>query len=243
MKPSVSVIIPALNEEGSIEATVNHVLDAIGDRFSGYELLVFDDGSSDQTGNIAERLAASNPHIRVIHNGTNMGFGYNYRKGVGLARMDYIVMFPGDNEIDETSIKHIIDLVGSAEIIIPYTVNREVRPLSRRIVSRAFVIFINLFTGLRLHYYNGPVVYRRELVQSIRIRTNGFAYQADALARLISSGHSYVEVGMLIRKREQGRSKAVSVKNIVSVLRTVLNLAWELRMRPRKENSALSQGR
>src|SRR2546427_11519710 len=92
-KPTVSVIIPALNEQENLAGAVTTVMEAIGDRFRDYELLIFDDGSTDSTGMIADRLAFENQHIRVIHNLRNMGFGYNFNRGVGLARMEYITFF------------------------------------------------------------------------------------------------------------------------------------------------------
>src|SRR5438105_1181088 len=94
---TVSVIIPALNEEDNIAAAVKTVQEAIGDRFADYELLIFDDGSTDSTGQIADELAAQNSRIRVVHNQRNMGLGCNYTRGAELARMEYVAWFPGDN--------------------------------------------------------------------------------------------------------------------------------------------------
>ncbi|MEE9558129.1 MAG: glycosyltransferase family 2 protein, partial [Candidatus Brocadiales bacterium] len=99
MKPTISIIIPALNEEDNIEPAVNKVISALDGRFSDYELLVFDDGSTDNTGAIIDRLAGNDKNVRAIHNENNMGLGYSYKKGVQLAKNDYIVMFPGDNQI------------------------------------------------------------------------------------------------------------------------------------------------
>ena len=85
MKPSLSVIIPALNEARNIKGCVEEVLAAVDGRFSDYEILIFDDGSTDGTGAIADDIAVGNKQIRVIHNGRTMGFGYNYRTGVEQA--------------------------------------------------------------------------------------------------------------------------------------------------------------
>ena len=95
MKLTISLIIPALNEEAGLEPTVNKVIQALGEKFTDYEILIVNDGSQDKTGEIAERLAANNYHIRVFHNPKNLGLGYNYRRGVGLATKDYIGWVPG----------------------------------------------------------------------------------------------------------------------------------------------------
>lgn len=233
MNCTLSVIIPALNEEGNLSAAVGTVLGAIGDRFADYELLVFDDGSTDRTGAIADELAAGNPHIRVIHNPRNMGFGYNYSRGVEVARMEYVTMVPGDNEIPGEAIRTILNAVGQADIVVPYISTPSVRSGRRRLISATFVALVNFLFGLRLRYFNGPCVHRRGLLQVVPMRTHGFAYMAAILVRLIRSGHTYVEVPMPLQARQHGRSKAFRPKNILSVLRTLGDLFWEVRVRDR----------
>lgn len=232
---TLSVIIPALNEEGNLAAAVSTVLGAIGDRFADYELLIFDDGSTDRTGAIADGLAAGNPHIRVLHNPRNMGFGYNYTRGVQLARMNYVTMFPGDNEIPGEAIQSILNAVGTADTVVPYISTPSVRGWSRRVISAAFVALVNALFGLRLRYFNGPCVHRRALLLSVPMRTHGFAYMTAILVRLIRSGHAYVEVPMELQARQHGRSKAFRLKNILSVLRTLGELFWEVRVRDRRK--------
>jgi glycosyltransferase involved in cell wall biosynthesis len=235
MNDTLTVIIPALNEAGNLSAAVRTVLEAISGRFADYELLIFDDGSTDQTGSIADELAAGNPHIRVVHNPRNMGFGYNYSRGVELARMEYVTMFPGDNEIPGDAIRTILGAIGSADIVVPYISTPAVRSGSRRFISASFVALIDFLFGLRLRYFNGPCVHRRTLLQSVPMRTHGFAYMTAILVRLIRSGCSYVEVPMPLQARQHGRSKAFRLKNIVSVLSTIGELLWEIRVKERRK--------
>jgi len=235
VKPSISVIIPALNEENSLESTVREALAAMDERFSRYEILIFDDCSSDDTGFIADKLAASGRNIKVIHNKKTRGFGYNYKKGVELAKEDHIVMFPGDNQFSQNSMEELFDLIGKADIVVPYTANYWIRPPLRRVISRGFVILMNLLFGLRLNYYNGTVIHKKEIVKAIPIFTNGFAYQAEILTRLIRSGHSYIEVGISIREREHGSSKIFALTNIMSVLKTILKLIFKIHIKERRK--------
>jgi dolichol-phosphate mannosyltransferase len=229
LKPTISVIIPALDEEGNIEATVDEVLDAIGGRFSDCEILIFDDGSSDRTGAITDELAAKDKRVKVTHNKRTMGLGYNYKKGVELAKHDYVILVPGDNQITRDSMIRMFDLINKADIVIPYIDNYWIRPLSRQGISRLFTKIMNLLFWLDLSYYNGPVIHRREIIQKLApIVSNGFVYQAEILTRLIKSGHSFVEVGMQIRERGSGASKAFSLNNIMSVVRAIAGLMWEI---------------
>ncbi len=231
MKPTISVLIPALNEEDNIEPTVNEVLSAVNERFSSYEILILNDGSTDNTGTIADKLAANDQNIKVIHHKINMGLGYNYKNGVQLAKNDYVVLIPGDNQIPKIYMTKMFDLIGKADIIIPYMENLWVRSLPRRFISWCFTMLMNLLFGLNLNYYNGTVVHKKALVEPIPRYSNGFAYQAELLTKLVKSGHSYIEVAVPIRERSHGFSKAFYPKNIVSVLWAIGNLFWEIYFR------------
>jgi glycosyltransferase involved in cell wall biosynthesis len=189
-----------------------------------FEALIVDDGSTDGTGAIADRLAAEDPRVRVIHNPRNRGLGFNYSLGVGEARGRYVMMVPGDNEVLPDTVAALLGCVGRADIVVPYIANQGIRPLGRRVLSRLFTAGMNALFDLKLRYYNGIVIHRTDLVRSVPIRTQGFSYQAEALVRLIRSGRSYVQAPMVIRERPGGRSKALRIRNAARVMRSVLSL-------------------
>jgi glycosyltransferase involved in cell wall biosynthesis len=233
-KPTISVIIPAYNEDGNVAGTVREVLEALGDRFGGYEILIVNDGSKDRTGEVAEELAAGNPLIKVLHNSPNMGFGYSYRRGVQAATCDYVGFFPGDDCLPAECIAAVFDQVGTADIISHYTSNLEVRLPARRVISRTYTWLMNTLFGLHLSYFNGPTVHRREIIQSVKISTYGFAFLSEIMVRLIRSGHSYRQIGTLIRDRKRGSSKALKLKNVVTVVKTICTLFWDVNVANRK---------
>lgn len=238
-KPSISIIVPCLNEEGNLRATIESVKDALAssDRFSDYEILIFNDCSTDNTGKVAEEIKKKEKGVRVIHNPRNMGFGYNYTEGVRLAKKDYIIMVPGDNEIPAEAIKKVFSRTGEADIIIPYTANPQVRPFSRRLISRVFVALINALFGLNISYYNGTCVIKSSILKKVPLKTWGFAYMAAILVRLLRSGASFVEIGVDIVQRSSGKTKAFAFKNIVSVLNAILTLFWDVRVKERSRYS------
>jgi dolichol-phosphate mannosyltransferase len=236
MKSTISVIVPSLNEERNIEDTVNNILQAIGERFKDYELILFDDASTDRTGEIIDRLAAVNTKIRAVHNSPNQGFGYCFNKGVELARMEYVSVLPGDNEIDARSIEDMFSLVGSGDLLVPYTLNTEVRPRFRRIISSLYVFLMNLLFACELHYYTGPVIYRAAVLRNNRLDTKNFAFTTALLVRMIRKGVSFLETPILICPRP-GKTKAFKIKNIFGVYWTIVKLFFEVRIFRRAEYS------
>jgi glycosyltransferase involved in cell wall biosynthesis len=238
---TLSVIIPALNEEDNLAGAVMTVLDAIGDRFMDYELLIFDDGSTDSTGQIADKLATHNSRIRVVQNHRNLGLGCSYTKGVELAKMEYVAWFPGDDEVPGQAVRAVLDAIGSAEIVVPYISNPHLRTWSRRLISASFVRLLNLLFGLRLRYFNGPCAYSRTLLSSVPIQSSGFACFAAILIRMILSGHSYVEIAIPTRTRQHGRTKAFRLKNLVSIFSTIAGLVWDVYVRDRRKYARVGQ--
>ena len=229
MKPTLSVIIPALNEEANIAAAVAEVTRVVEHRFEDYELLLFDDGSQDHTGEIMDCLAEQDSRIRVTRNAQSRNLGGVYKQGVALAKFDYILMVPGDNENPGNALVPVLDALGKADIVIPYTTNTGVRPWVRRACSRAYTMLINSLFGHNLRYYNGTSIYRASDLRSICIRTDSFAYQSEVLLKLLRKGKSYVEVGIQIKPPIGSTPKALRFRNLVNVLKAVLQLVVEIR--------------
>ena len=228
MTRSLTFVVPAFNEEHNIAATVETIFGAIGNEWPDYEIVMINDASGDGTGAAMDALAAANPHIRVLHNTVNMNLGGAYKRGLEAATKDFVMMVPGDNGFDLDSLRTVLRSIGTADILIPYVTNTAIRTPLRSLASRAFTRLINALFGLNVRYYNGPVVHRTELLKTISIRTNGFAYQAEALVKLLTKGCSYTECPVQIQDRAVGRSSAMKLKNQFTILMTILNLLAEV---------------
>ncbi len=229
----LSFIVPALNEGKAVSRTVRSIKTAGESLLQDFEIVLVDDGSTDDTGAIMERLAAEDSRVRVLHNWPNLGLGGAYLRGVEGARHEYVMLVPGDDCFPPESLTPIIEKMGSAEIVIPYVLNTEVRPWSRRLLSAAFTKGLNFLFGIDVPYYNGLVLHRRDLIKSANISTHSFAYQAEALIKLLSRGHSFTSVGVLLHERSSGGSKALRLKNVRQIVSTILRLFWDVRIRRR----------
>jgi len=229
MALSITFIVPAYNEEHNIAATVQTISRAMEGRQADYELILVDDASQDHTGVIIDELAATSPRLRAVHNAINLNLGGAYKRGLELAAKEHVIMLPGDNGYDIHSIGQVLDGIGDADILIPYPTNTdEVRTRFRALASRGFTALINTLFGLKVRYYNGPVVHRTALLRTITIRTNSFAYQAEALVRMLACGYSYAECPVQTQFRAGGRSSALKLKNQITVLWTILQMLFSV---------------
>ncbi len=230
---SLSVLIPALNEASNLEQTVVRLIEALTITVEDYEILIIDDGSSDETGAIADRIAAGNAKIRVIHHPTNKGLGYCYTEGYRAATKEHFVYIPGDNSWPYRSFVELFGNIGRADVITSFAINPKVRPWGRRCISRRFTNVMNVLFSRNLQYFNGLTIYPIGFLRRDPATTFGFGFQAEVLLKALTSGLSYIEVGLPIDERASGRSKAVNVSNILSVAASVGALFYSLRIAKR----------
>jgi len=216
-------VIPCFNEEDNVGATVGSVREAMGAR-DDYEIVLVNDASTDHTLERMQALATTDPHIHVLDNPINLGFGGSYKRGAKAAIATYVMMLPGDDGFPGQSIAEIVSHAGEADIIIPIVTNPGARSRFRAFASKGFTTLLNWTFWLNVGYYNGAVLQRNELLRGIEITTNSFAYQAEALVKLIARGATYKHCHVRIQDRAAGRSSALSIKNQIAVWKTILHL-------------------
>jgi glycosyltransferase involved in cell wall biosynthesis len=239
---SLSVIVPALNEEAGLEGAVTTILEVVARCFREYEILIYDDGSTDRTGAIADALAREHGCIRVFHHSRPHGLGGVIRAGWQQARMQHVMWVDGQGVTSAEALERIFAERGKADLIVPYAANQEERDWLRRNIARAFRGTLNLIFGLDLRQYTHLVVAPREVVRSLRVRTDSHALQAEALIKMIKSGCTYVQVGVEDRFRiESRRSKAFRLRNVLGVGSFLFLTIWDVYFARGRRNAANRQ--
>ena len=213
----LTIVIPAYNEEQHILSSVQEVLRAVSTAKLKCEIIIVDDCSSDHTYEIASGLAENDPRITVLQNKTNLGLGGSYKAGLSLAKGSHITWVPADESHPAEGLISTYQVIGQADIIIPNPVNSEVRGWQRLYLSKTYTFLVNLFSWLKIPYYNGLSVHRTDLLGGIAITTNGFGFQAEIIVKLMCGGASSIVSEATIYERQLGESKAFTVKNILSV--------------------------
>jgi glycosyltransferase involved in cell wall biosynthesis len=230
---TISVLVPAYNEANNLEGAVRDVARAARD-FDDFEILIVNDGSIDDTGQVAQQLAAEIPHVRVIHHSRNLGFRAAYNSALAQARMDYFTFVPGDHEVTLDSVETILAAVGSADLVVPFHATPWKRAWHRRALTWIAVTQLNWLFGWRVQYYQGPTVYPTALARLLPRTVNGFFYITEMLVHALDAGYSWVEVGLTHQERVFGRSKAVGWSTILDAQRAVLMLWWNVRVRGKR---------
>ncbi len=236
LRRSLTVFVPALNEELHLEATIDVVVRALRATCEDYEVVIVDDGSDDSTDVIADRMAAENPAIKVIHHQVRRGLGSGYKSAVATAEKSFFVFIPGDNSWPYESVLELFGSLGKAEVVTSYPTNsKDERSGTRQILSTGYVWLINRIHGLKMRYYNGLTIYPTEFLKAHPVRGSGFGFAAELLLTAIYYGVSVTEIGLPIQERAGGPSKAVTARNFASVMKSLLRGIWHLKIRgPRR---------
>ena len=224
MKDGLSIVIPAYNEQKTLEASVRSAADAAKQAGLDFEILVVNDCSTDRTGEVAREIADNNLHVRALENPVNLGMGGAFKTGLRAASFSHAMVFPADNEHPVEGLLPILRARGKADIIIPFVINPEIRALHRRIISKCYVGLVNFLFDQKIPYYNGLVLQRTDLLRSIEIQTDSFSYQTEAILKLLKKNASWSPVGVPLHVPSHTKTKAFRLKNIIGVACTILRL-------------------
>ena len=226
MKPRVTILAPAYNEEQVIEGFADAILKTMED---DWEFLIVDDGSRDRTAPILKDLAALDPRIRIVTHPMNFGLGAALATGFRHARGDVIVTLDAD-------LSHPLDLIpqlvaGCVEADAVYA-SRYVKgggmvgvPLMRAAISIVANLMLRVLFLTRLRdLTTGFRAYRREAVHGLEVRATGFDVQFEISIRLIAAGSSIREVPLVLTTRAAGASKMRYARLISRYVRTLVKM-------------------
>ena len=219
------------NEEGNVEQAVTSALAVLADVADSYEVIVVDDGGRDRTGEIADRLAAGNPRVRVIHHPENRGYSAAVRSGFAAAKFPLVALVDGGNQFDLGELAMLLRALDRADIVTGYRITQH-DPLVRRMYAFIYNRLARVLFRLPVRDVNcGFKIYPRHLVERLlpQLRSSGTLINVEMLARARKLGADVTEVGVHHFPREAGQPSGGSVRVIVRTLRELVALWRELR--------------
>lgn len=226
----LSVIVCAFNEAGNIYEAFHGIVNALVQAgIHEYEIVLVDDGSTDETGSRMDYLAKY-PRVQALHHAPNRGLRDAYETGLAAAKYDKVVWLPADLEMTQDSIVRLFTHIGTADIVTPYHANPEARPWFRRFLTWFSTWQLNLITGKNLRYYQGTAVLPTDLARALPKTTPGFFFNAEMLSHAAAAGYTFRETPLYHQERTYGVSKAVSWKSIIRAQWAVLGFAWRIRV-------------
>ncbi|OGG08690.1 hypothetical protein A2154_01725 [Candidatus Gottesmanbacteria bacterium RBG_16_43_7] len=222
----LSVIIPAYNEAGNIREAVVGVEKQLKKIVKDFEIIVINDGSTDNTAVVVNDILRTHKKVRFINRSINKGLGFTFLEGVKNARMEYVTAYHGDNDASPLYMEDMVASVERADMIGTYPQKNQNRSYLRRIISGTFIRFVNLIFGLKIRYYNGAFMCKKRLFGKVRLISSGFTIYAEAKIKLMRQGYSLYEVPYFPVIRVWGRSKAVNIKSLYQTVKILIHLVF-----------------
>lgn len=222
---SLSITIPAFNEEENIHRAISRALQAAASITNRYEILVVDDGSTDRTGTIANEWAARNTHVKTVHHQKNQGFSGAIKTCFSRAHGDLVFLLPADGQVDVFDIKRFIEKIDSADVVVGYRMNNP-EPLLRRINSIVFHVLFRTLFHIRLREISTATLWKKEVLKNIPITSNprSALAQPELILKAIRAGYHIKDVGIPYYKRTTGTPKGANPQMIFATIKEMWRL-------------------
>jgi glycosyltransferase involved in cell wall biosynthesis len=207
MTPDLSIVIPVLNESPNIDRLYNELTDTLVRGGRTYEIIIVDDGSTDETFNRLAALQSHDPHLRIIRFRRNFGQTAAFAAGFAFARGRMVVTSDGDLQNDPADIQQMADKIerDGFDIVCGWRKDRKDRMVTRRVPSILANKLISWATGVELHDYGCSLkVFRSDVVKPLRLYGEMHRFLPAIASQF---GVRIAEVVVNHRARTAGRSK------------------------------------
>jgi len=224
----ISVFFPCYNEEQNIAKLVEQACEVLEDLADDYQIIIVNDGSTDNTQKIAENLTAKYKNVELKSHEENKGYGAALRTGFKNARKELVFYTDGDNQFDIRELPLLIPLIEKFDIVSAYRIKR-LDPFIRKFNAGLYNFVLFILFGLRIKDIDCAFkLYKRELFDKIEITSNGALVDAEILLKARKFGYTIGQIGVQHYPRTAGKQTGGNVKVILRALSEILKLRLKI---------------
>lgn len=225
---TLSLVLPAYNEEANIEIVVRRALEILPTYTDGFEIIVVNDGSRDGTAAIIDRLAKEDGRVRPVHHRVNQGYAGAVTSGFKASTCNYVMFMDADRQFDIADIRLLTPFVPLFDIVAGFRMERS-DTIVRRINAEIFNLAIRILFDVHIRDLDCAFkIFRGDLIRSLELTSGGALLNAETQAKLRRQGATMVQVGVPHYPRVAGHATGGSVRVILRAMKGTVVL-W-LRM-------------
>ena len=226
---SISVFFPCFNEQDNIAGLVEKALGVLEKLNADFEVIIVDDGSSDDTGKIADELAGKNDRVKAVHHHTNLGYGAALQSGFKAATKDLVFYTDGDGQFDINEMPPLLGLMEQCDIVSCYRLNRQDN-LVRKINAWCWTNLVCILFRMKIRDIDCAFkLYRREIFDNIALSSTGALIDTEVLARATRRGYSITQVGVHHYPRTAGEQTGANLGVILRAFKELFRLHKKIR--------------
>jgi len=242
-KPTgLSVFFPAFNDSGTIASMVIRAVKAASELTPDYEVIVVNDGSADATAQIADELARSYSHVRVIHHPKNLGYGGALQTGFRSAAKELIFYTDGDAQYDPDEMSLLwARMTPDADLVNGYKISRS-DPLHRIVIGRIYHHVVSLLFGLTVRDVDCDFrLMRRSIFEKIHLEKTSGVICLEMMKKIQDARFRIVEVPVHHYHRAFGKSQFFNFRRIAKTAVDIMRLWFALVVRRQHRPPTLDQ--
>jgi len=224
------VCFPAYNEESSVESVLIEAHELLSASGLDYEILVCDDGSTDETGSIIENVAARLPLIRALHNPGNQGIRATFERLYRESVKDFVFLNSTDQQWQTSVLFDLLRHTPEFDIVIA-TRNDKHYGLVRRLVSSVFNLIPQVLFGVKTYDAGAVKLVKREIIERFELVSRSPFSEAERLIRAAQAGYRIASYPVHVSERRTGRARGVSLPALTQAFTDVVRVWWLLRIK------------
>jgi len=226
---SISVFFPCYNEQANVGRTVEKALKVMQKLNADFELIIVDDGSSDNTGREADEIAGRDGRVKVVRHQRNLGYGAALQSGFKAATKELVFYTDGDGQFDINEMPPLLALMERYDIVSCYRLNRR-DSLIRKINGWCWTRLVCLMFGLKIRDIDCAFkLYKREIFDKIELSSTGALIDAEILARAARKGYRITQKGVHHYPRTSGAQTGANLRVILRAFKELLRLQRRIR--------------
>lgn len=222
------IIIPAFNEEQTLRGVVEKTRAVLEDVANGFSILIIDDGSTDNTGQIADDLQRQDTRVQVIHHEGNKGIGVALVSGYTRADADVIGMICSDGQFDPDDLRRFAPYLQDYDIIASFRQDRR-DSFYRMLLTRTDRWLVRLLFGLSMRDVNWVKLYKRWVIKRIQLESASPFLETEIVVKAKKMGANITEFPAPYYPRVAGRAKGASLFHLYRTMVDLLKLYSRLR--------------
>jgi glycosyltransferase involved in cell wall biosynthesis len=226
---SISVFFPCYNEQENVGRTTEKAIAVLEKLGADYEVIIIDDGSTDDTGRIADDIAGRDNRVRVVHHERNLGYGAALQSGFKAATKELVFYTDGDGQFDISEMPPLLELMEQHDIVTCYRLNRR-DSIIRKINGWCWTKLVCLLFGLKIRDIDCAFkLYKREIFDNIKLSSTGALIDTEVLARAARKGYSMTQEGVHHYPRTAGAQSGANIRVILRAFKELLVLRSRIR--------------
>ncbi len=238
MKPSITILLPAYNEELNIPLLKNDLFPYLEELNRDYEVLIIDDGSTDKTLEEAKKLKEIfKQKVRIIKHTSNKGLGAAVRTGINKATKELIIPLDTDLTFHPKQIQHLVSAFDAHDVDCVIGSHLMYREGTRGVVTHRLFLskIVNIIYRILLRQKIYAVssifrLYRTQDLQKLHLTSKGFNINAEILFKLIQENQKIMEVPAILTTRRFGESKLDTKKEVANHIKLIKDIMlWKLK--------------